>query len=170
MQNHFAEGGETMSNKLLRIYLNDHFAGSAAGRELAKRCLKNNRGNALGHYLEELLPQIEEDQSILESILDRLGEPKDRLKPALAWAVEKAGRLKLNGQLTGYSDLSRLVEVEGLSLGVEGKLSLWATLKELAPSESRLSGYDFDAMIERAVHQREVLEEHRREAAKIAFQ
>jgi hypothetical protein len=77
--------------------------------------------------------------------------------------------LKLNGQLTGYSDLSRLLEVEGLSLGVEGKLSLWESLKELAPSDPRLSGYDFDAMIERAVHQREVLEEHRREAAKIAL-
>jgi hypothetical protein len=159
-----------MSNKLLRIYLNDHLAGSAAGRELAKRCLSNNHENALGRYLEELLPQIEEDRAILESILDRLGESKDRVKPAFAWAVEKVGRLKLNGQLTGYSDLSRLLEVEGLSLGVEGKLSLWASLKELAPSEPRLSSYDFDAMIERGVHQREVLEEHRREAAKIAFQ
>jgi hypothetical protein len=159
-----------VSNKLLRIYLNDHLAGSAAGRELAKRCLKNNAGNALGRYLHELLPQIEEDQAVLESVLDRLGEPKDRVKPAFAWAVEKVGRLKLNGQLTGYSDLSRLLEVEGLSLGVEGKLSLWATLKELAPSEARLASYDFDAMIERAVHQREVLEEHRREAARIAFQ
>lgn len=159
-----------MSNKLLRIYLNDHLAGSVAGRELAKRCLSNNRGNALGRYLEELLPQIEEDASVLESLLDRLGEPKDRVKPALAWAAEKVGRLKLNGQLTGYSSLSRVLEVEGLSLGVEGKLSLWETLKELAPSQPRLSGYDFDAMIERAVHQREMLEEHRREAAKIAFQ
>lgn len=159
-----------MSNKLLRIYLNDHLAGSMAGRELAKRCLSNNRGNALGAYLEELLPEIEEDASVLESLLDRLGQPKDRVKQGLAWAAEKVGRLKMNGQLTGYSSLSRLLEIEGLSLGVEGKLSLWETLKDLAPSQPRLAGYDFDAMIERAVHQREVLEEHRREAAKIAFQ
>jgi hypothetical protein len=159
-----------MPNKLLRIYLNDHLAGSAAGRELAKRCLTKNRGNPLGKYLEELLPQIEEDKAVLESILDRLGEPKGRVKPAVAWAVEKVGRLKLNGQLTGYSALSRLLEVEGLCLGIEGKLSLWQSLRELEPSEARLGSYDFDSMIERALHQREVLEEHRREAARVAFQ
>ena len=36
------------------------------------------------------------------------------------WVAEKAGRLKLNGSLLTYSPLSRLVELEGLSLGVEG--------------------------------------------------
>ena len=46
-------------------------------------------------------------------------------KSAGAWTAEKFGRLKPNGQLTGYSPLSRLVELEGLKLGITGKLGLW---------------------------------------------
>ena len=42
----------------------------------------------------------------------------DRLKVAGAWAGEKAGRLKLNGHLTGYSPQSRVIELEGLVVGV----------------------------------------------------
>ena len=36
-------------------------------------------------------------------------------KNAGAWALEKVGRLKLNGELTSYSPLSRVVELEGLA-------------------------------------------------------
>ena len=35
-----------------------------------------------------------------------------RAKDGAAWVAEKLGRLKTNGQLTGYSPLSRLVELE----------------------------------------------------------
>ena len=45
--------------------------------------------------------------------------------------MEKAGRLKMNGELFEYSPLSRLVEFEGLTLGVTGKLSLWKVLEQL---------------------------------------
>jgi len=83
--------------------------------------------------------------------------------------MEKLGRAKLNGRLTGYSPLSGVVEFEGLSLGVEGKQALWRTLRSLAGEDSRLSGTDFDALIERAQRQREQLEELRRRAVKDAF-
>ena len=53
---------------------------------------------------------------------------RDRVKVTAAWVGEKAGRLKPNGQLTGYSPLSRVVELEGLSLGIEGKRLLWVSL------------------------------------------
>ena len=39
----------------------------------------------------------------------------------MAWSAEKFGRLKLNGQLSGYSPLSRLEELEILALVAEGK-------------------------------------------------
>ena len=43
-----------------------------------------------------------------------LGFGADKLKNVAAWGLEKVGRLKLNGELTGYSPLSRMVELEGL--------------------------------------------------------
>ena len=60
------------------------------------------------------------------------------VKAALAWAAEKAGRAKPNGQLRGDSPLGRLAEVEALVTGVSGKLSLWRALQQVAPGEPRL--------------------------------
>ena len=51
---------------------------------------------------------------MLQGIMQDLGFGGDRLKNVGAWTLEKAGRLKLNGELTSYSPLSRVVELEGL--------------------------------------------------------
>jgi hypothetical protein len=40
-----------LDEKFLSIYLNDHLAGSAAGVELARRALSNNRGTPFGGFL-----------------------------------------------------------------------------------------------------------------------
>ena len=156
-------------NKLLRIYLNDHLAGSVAGHELAKRTQSNNAGTPLGEYLIEFIQQLEEDQRVVEGILDSFEATPDRIKLMAAWIAEKAGRLKLNGQITGYSDLSRLLEVEGLCLGVEGKVSLWRSLKRVQEDYAELVSVDLDALIERGEKQRARLEAFRREAAAVAF-
>ena len=86
-----------------------------------------------------------------------------------AWAGEKLGRLKLNGSLLSYSPLSRLEEIEGLSLGVEGKLGLWQALKVTHGDDGRLRGVDLDALITRARSQRRRLERQRRRAAEEAL-
>ncbi len=88
---------------------------------------------------------------------------------AAGWLAEKVGRLKLNGSLVGYSDLSRVVELEGLRLGISGKLGLWMVLKDGFGDDSRLSGIDFDRLIERARDQLERVDKHRLAAARVAF-
>lgn len=154
-----------MDDKLLGIYLNDHRTGSAAGLELARRCLNNNRGTSYEPFLREIVAGIEDDVHELENLMNMLGLPHDRLKHAVAWAAEKVGRLKLNGQLTGYSPLSRLWELEGLLLGVTGKRSLWLSLKQVADHDSRLAVTDFDKLITKADEQIAGLEQHRLRAA-----
>lgn len=155
--------------KLLRIYLNDHFAGSVAGFELAKRTQANNEGTPLGDYLVGFMQEVREEQATLETLLDSIEATPDRLKQMAAWIAEKAGRLKLNGQITGYSDLSRLLELEGLCLGVEGKVSLWRSLKQVAGHHPMLAVTELDDLIARAETQREKLEEFRLGAAAVAF-
>lgn len=154
-----------MDDKLLRIYLNDHRAGSSAGLELARRCLNNNRGTTYESFLRDLVTGIEEDVHELDNLMDTLGVPPDRLKHGLAWVAEKVGRLKLNGQLTGYSPLSRLWELEGLVMGVTGKRALWRSLEQIAEHDSRLAVTDFDKRITKADEQISGLEEHRLRAA-----
>lgn len=152
---------------LLATYLNDHLAGATVGVELARRARGSNAGSELGRFLAELTVEIEEDRETLEEVLQAVGVGRDRLKLAGAWAGEKVGRLKLNGRLLGYSPLSRLVELEGLRLGVEGKACLWRLLRELA--DPRLSGFDFDALIARAERQCDELEQRRLEAGRLAL-
>lgn len=155
-------------DKYLHIYLADHLAGSAVGVEVAKRCAKSNEGNDIGHFLQTTaLPAIEEDRATLEQIIDLVGGSPSVVKQALAWTGEKLGRLKLNGELTSYSPLSRLVELEGLSLGIAGKMALWHALREIR--DSRLETIDFDHLIERAEEQREGVELQRRKASVMAF-
>jgi hypothetical protein len=98
-----------------------------------------------------------------------LGVPESRLKRALALTLERVGRLKLNGQLTGYSPLSRLVELEGLALGVTGKRALWVALQEIAGTEPRLREFDLDELRRRAEEQLAGLERLRIEAARLAL-
>ena len=57
--------------------------------------------------------------------MGELGVKPDRLKVAAGWTSEKLGRLKPNAQLRGYSPLSPLVELEGLLIGIQGKLAMW---------------------------------------------
>lgn len=154
---------------LLAIYLNDHRAGAVAGAELAKRTLGNNRGTEYEAFLERLLADIQEDQAALERIVERSGIPKSPVKPGLAWVSEKVGRLKLNGAITGYSPLSRLLELEALRLGIQGKWCLWRSLKAAHPAGAAVTDEELDELIGRAEAQLEVVEEHRVKAAGAAL-
>ena len=158
-----------MNRKLLGIYLNDHLAGSVVGVELARRAAGENEHSELGGFLANLAKEIEADRGALMGLMDDLGVRKDPAKRAGAWAVEKAGRLKPNGQLRGYSPLSRLVELEGLALGVTGKLALWRSLRAMADEEPKLDGAALERLAERAKQQQIAVEEHRIEAARLAF-
>ena len=89
------------------------------------------------------------------------------VKDAGGWAAEKLGRLKPNNRLLGYSPLSRVLELEGLLIGVTGKLALWEALRDSLGDS--LDGVDFVALGDRAQEQRARLEEMRRRAAVEAF-
>ncbi len=158
-----------MNEKLLRIYLQDHLAGATAGLELARRTRGANEGSEYGPPLAKIADEIEADRRHLQGIVEDLGFGGDRLKNLAAWGLEKAGRLKLNGQLTGYSPLSRLVELEGLLAGITGKQGLWVSLLELAPSEPRLDAALLERLRDRADAQRATVEELREKAAREAF-
>jgi hypothetical protein len=149
----------------LATYLNDHLGAAAGGVELARRLVKENEDNEYGPPLRRALREIEEDIASLRDIMTRMRIEEDRVKQAAAWSAEKAGRLKLNGQLLGYSPLSRLVELEGLMLGVSGKVALWVVVNEHYGEDPRLAGVDFPDLIARAKDQRVRLERLRRQTA-----
>jgi len=158
-----------LDQRFLSIYLNDHLAGSVTGIELARRTLSNNRGTRYSEFLEWLVKQIEEDRQSLIRLMERLGIRRDPLKQAGAWSLEKVGRLKMNGRLLGYSPLSRLVEIEGLWMGVNGKLSIWRALVAVADLDARLDPIWLMELEGRAEEQLRRLDEHRALAAREAL-
>ena len=166
-----------MNEKYLRIYLQDHLAGSTTGLELARRARGANEGTEYGPPLAKIADEIEADKRQLEGIMEDLGFGRDRLKNIVLRAdvgiteegLEKLGRLKLNGELTSYSPLSRVVELEGLLTGITGKKGLWIALLEVAPSEARLDAALLERLRDRAEEQRATVDELRQKAAREAF-
>lgn len=152
-----------MGSDLLAIYLRDHHAGATAGLEVARRSARSNRGSELGAFLERLAREIEEDRAELERIMRARGVRPSRPKDAGAWLAAKAGRLKLNGRLRSYSPLSRVLELEGLTIGVTGKLALWRALEPVTGDPA------LPALQERAEAQRAELVRHHGDAVRAAF-
>lgn len=154
------EGGD----RFLRIYMNDQLALGIAWREVARRAQRQNEGTALGEALARVATGISEDVDAFEGMMERLGLERDRVKPTLATVAERLGRLKPNGQLRGYSPLSRFAELDFLAMGIEGKKILWANLRDFGDLGQRLPDIDFDGLIERAGSQRAELEPFRARA------
>jgi hypothetical protein len=158
-----------VQTRLLGIYLNDHLAGSTGALELARRARSANRGTPFEAALERIATEIEEDRAALIDVMGRLGVTRDPIKEWAGWLAEKGGRLKLNGRLRGYSPLSRVLEIELLALGVEGKGALWRALERVAGEDARLTGVDLAELAARAERQRDLLETERGRAVEVAF-
>ncbi len=156
------------SPKYLAIHLNDHLAAALATREVAKRMALQYGGSDLGELARGLLPRLEENLRAIEEVMAGAGVARNRVKPALAWGAEKAGRLKLNGHVTGKSPLSPLVELDGLSLGIEANLLLWRNLAAVA-AEHRLDVARIDEARVRAEGLREDVERRRPSVARSAL-
>ena len=154
---------------LLSTYLNDHLAGATLGTELARRTLGSNRGTSYEEALEGLAEEIAQDRETLRAIMARLDIGESKVKVAGGWTAEKLGRLKPNNRLTGYSPLSRVVELEGLWGGVQVKLSLWQVLGACADAESALDAGELTALQDRARAQLTSIERLRIEAGREAF-
>jgi hypothetical protein len=157
-----------MDRKLLGIYLNDHLAGSVVGGNLARRIARQNEGNEYGRKVAEIARDLDEDQATLRELMERAGVRQKQLRLVAARITELATRLKRNGQLIGYSPLSRVLELEGLAMGITGKLELWRSLQAVEDG-AELGGIDFASLAARAADQRDRVEELRVNAAREAL-
>lgn len=152
----------------LRVYLNDHLAGATAGIALAKRIRDRNTG-PIGQTFTELVPDIEDDERTLRRIIAAMNFSESGVKQKIADVVEKVGRLKLNGQIFGYSLLSKMEELEGMSLGIEGKAKMWSALQTVKDARPELAEFDFEQLGVQARLQHDRVDALRLEAAREAL-
>jgi len=115
--------------------------------------------------------EIEEDRGVLERVMVRIGATPNPVKQAAAaGAVLLTGvknRLPIFG--SGSAEVSRLEEIELLSLGIQGKRLLWRALGALAETDRRLKEFGFATLESRAQAQRDRLEPFRLELASAAL-
>ena len=148
-----------MSDRELGIYINDHLTGSTGGLALAQRAAKNSTDPERTSMWRTIAAELTEEREALTRIRDLVGARPNRAKYVVAWAGEKAGRLKLNGYLLRQSDLGQMLELEMLVIGVTGKQALWRALERLG--DPRLKEFDFDGLAAQAEAQRQRLEQFR---------
>src|SRR5215210_4417174 len=146
---------EAMSdNEPLDVYLNDHLAGSAAAVELVERIRANNEGTPLATHMDGLRLEIEQDRDTLGEVMTRLGVVRSTPKQVAGKVLETLSRLRLNERITGSAEVTLLLELETLSVGIEGKLLLWRSLREAADARPELAPFDLTVLATRAVSQR----------------
>ena len=158
-----------MADKAMQVYLNDHLAGAMFGSDLARQIESQSEEATLGAAIAEVAMQIEEDQRTLSDLMERLGVSKNPVKQATTWLAEKLSRVKLSGASSGDGDVGLFMALETLSLGVEGKASLWRMLRDVHEVYQELDASELDVLIARAQAQREVLEHERRAAGRRAL-
>ena len=158
-----------MNVDALGVYLEDHLAGSAAGVDLAQRLQAQNDGTLLGEVMAGLVADIQADRETLEGLMKELDIDQGGLKQAAGKVVERLARVRTDKRITGDAALSRMMELESLSLGIEGKRAMWRALEDLAGLDQRLQRFDFHALARRAKEQRKRLEPFRLAAAREAI-
>ena len=158
-----------MADEHIATYLNDHLAGSVVALELLEHLEKAHAGSALERVFAALRADIGADRKELESLMTQLDVAQSGARKATAWLTEKVTEIKLRVDDPAGGTLRLLEASEAVSLGIEGKLSLWRALAIVAKEEPRLRVVDYEMLIERAVDQRNRAEEVRLEAAKRAL-
>jgi hypothetical protein len=149
------------SQRLLDVYLNDHLAGARVGVDLARRLVRAHRGTAAEGAMRWVAAQIAEDRATLRQLLRTLQVPVSRYRQLGAALAERASRLKPAGRLPGRCELSSVLELETLSLGVQGKAAAWRALRAVAELEPRLDADQLDELLARAQRQQHTLEQLR---------
>jgi hypothetical protein len=146
----------TLRPDSLRTYLNDHAGGAAAGCRLAARLARALDDPALAR----LETEIRRDRASLQRLIHELGITRSWGKEALGAMGEVVSRLKL--RVAGSRDgVERLLGVEALTVGIEGKLRLWRSLEVVAASDPRLDAAPLAQLARRAELQLEAIEEVR---------
>ena len=112
----------------LEAYLTDHMADSVSAGDLAKRGAKNNDG-PMQAFFAGLGRRSDIDRRTLDAIGSKVGVQPHPLKQAGAVAAERLSRFKIDHRMTNDPQLSLLLELELLYLGIQGKQVLWRTLQ-----------------------------------------
>ncbi len=158
-----------MAREHIATYLNDHLAGATGAVELLEHLEKEHADTEVGRLASGLRADVEADRQTLKSLMERLEVSRSRSRKAAGWLGEKAAELKLRLDDLGGGSLRLFESLEILSLGIEGKRSLWQALAAASEEAPHLRAADYEDLIRRAEEQRGRVEAARMAAARRAL-
>ena len=158
-----------MADDHIATYLNDHLAGSVVAVELMENLETVYAGQPIADFIAKLRADIEVDIRELEDLMGQLQVSESRTRKASAWLTEKFTQLKLRLDDPTHGDLRLFESLEALSLGIEGKRSLWLALSAAAELSPQLRIANYQRLQRRAEQQRARVEEQRLELARKAL-
>ncbi len=158
-----------MADEYLSIYLNDHLAGSVVAVELLEHLERAYSGQPVQRFAADLRAEIEADRGELRKLMSQLSIAESRARQATAWMAEKMTLLKLRFDDWAAGEFRLFEALEALSLGIEGKRSLWLALAGAAERMPALRLLDYDRLVDRAREQRDRVEAKRLETVGAAL-
>ena len=158
-----------MANEHLATYLNDHLAGSVVAVELMDNLETAYADTPIANFVNGIRMEVEADQRELQQLMSRLEISESRTRQVSAWLTEKLTELKLRLDDSARGNLRLFESLEALSLGIEGKKSLWLGLAAAAEISPQLRLLDYERLQARAEEQRSRVETKRIEIAKVAL-
>lgn len=147
---------DTMDGHLFGLYLSEHLTAATVGLERLERMTRAYRDTPFHAELAEVTEQLRGERELYRDLLDRLAVPRRRYRQVVAWAGEKAGRLKLNGRVVEQSPMTMVFEAELMRSAVLAKIGGWQTLREHA-DEVGLDPAQLDELIAQAHQQIDAL-------------
>jgi hypothetical protein len=158
-----------VANEHIATYLNDHLSGAVVAIELMQNLETVYADTPIAAFITKLRADVEADRDELQDLMGRLQISESRTRKASAWITEKFTELKLRLDDPSRGDLRLLESLEALSLGIEGKRSLWLALSAAAEVSPQLQIADYERLRQRAEEQRARVESKRLEVAKAAL-
>lgn len=140
------------STELVRSYVRHHLAAARGGVDLFERAADSAQGSTATE-LAALAAEVGEDREALVRIGAAVGASQPDAWQWVASVGERLGRLKPNGSWRRRTALTDLLEMEMLSIAVEGKRRGWLALLEVAPHDARLDGELLQALAARSEEQ-----------------
>ena len=149
----------TRQRQALIAYLRDHLSGANMALRIVHRLGSSHQGTEDGTFFGRLSKELEEDRSVVRSLLTRLGASRRSMKRVTGYASGAVLSVIAGGE---PGDLSLVRTLEALSIGVQGKRCLWRALQNLRRVPSIFDGMNFVDLEAKAVRQWEAIEERRR--------
>jgi hypothetical protein len=149
----------TPQRQALIAYLRDHLSGADMALRVVHRLGPTHQGTEVGRLFRRLSNELEEDRSVVRTLLMELGASGRSLKRVAGFASGTLLSLTAGGE---PGDLSLFRTLEALAVGVQGKRCLWRALQNLRSVPSTIDGMTFVELEAKAVRQWEAIEECRR--------